>query len=164
MAYESYIKIKGEKQGQLKGSCPKANRTDFIDVISFRMGGMVPVDSNNWKPKGSRQHAPVIVTLEANAASPQLLQALWTSEVLKEVVIEHVNRTRDGAKEQVKERITLTDAVVVSIDRYSSAHAKEKLEHDVDNLEDISFRFRQILVEAPLASTSASDDWNTPGG
>ena len=102
--------------------------------------------------------------MEANAASPQLLQALWTSEVIKEVVIEHVNRTRDGAKEQVKERITLTDAVIVAIDRYSAAHAKEKLEHDVDNLEDISFRFRQILVEAPLASTSASDDWNTPGG
>ena len=58
MAYESYIKIKGEKQGQLKGSSPKANRTDFIDVISFRMGGSVPVDSNNWKPKGSRQHQP----------------------------------------------------------------------------------------------------------
>ena len=83
--------------------------------------------------------------------------------MLKEVVIEHVNRTRDGAKEQVKERITLADAVIVSIDRYSASHAKEKLEHDVDNLEDIEFRFRQITVENPLSSTSASDDWNTPG-
>jgi type VI secretion system secreted protein Hcp len=164
MAYESYIKIKGSKQGQLKGSSPKAKRADFLDVLSFKMGGDVPVDANNWKPKGSRQHRPLVVTVEACAASPQLLQALWTSEVLSEVVLEQVNRTSAGDKEQVKERITLTDAIIVSISRYSSAHAKEKLAHDVDHLEDIEFRFRQIMVENPLASTSATDDWNTPGG
>jgi len=164
MAYESYIKIKGSKQGQFKGSSPKAKRNDFLDVISFKMGAIVPVDANNWRPQGVRQHSPVIVTVEACAASPQLLQALWTSEVLSEVIIEHVNRKPDGSGEQVKERITLADAIIVSIDRYSSAHAKETSKHDVDNLEDIHFRFRQITVENPLSSTSATDDWNTPGG
>jgi type VI secretion system secreted protein Hcp len=163
MAYESYIKVKGSKQGQLKGSSPKAKRSDFIDVIAFKMGGDVPVDANNWQPKGSRQHRPVVVTVEACAASPQLLQAMWTSEVLSQVVLEIVNRKSDGSGEQVKERITLTDAVIVSISRYSSDHAKEAVKHDVDHLEDIEFRFRQIMVENPLASTSATDDWNAPG-
>ena len=67
---------------------------------------------------------------------------------------------KHGGKEQVKERITLKDAVIVNVSRYSSSHAKEKTEHDVDNLEDVSFRFREITVENPLSSTSVTDNWN----
>jgi type VI secretion system Hcp family effector len=163
--YESYLSIEGKKQGKFKGSSPKKARTDFIPIISFTMGGFVPVDANGWEAKGSRKHDPVSVTLEASAASPQLLQAMWTAEVMTKVVIEHVSRTADGVKEQVVERITLADAIVVKISRYTSSHAKDaSSDHDVMNLEDISFNFRQITVENPIASTSASDDWNTPGG
>jgi type VI secretion system secreted protein Hcp len=164
MSFQSYVSFKAKKQGQLKGSSPKTGRSDkWTEVISFEMGSSVPVDTNSGDVKGFRQHEPLRITMEHGAASPQILQAHWTNEVFDQVILEIVNRTATGAKEQVTERITLADAVIVAVRRYTNDHAKEKVENDVDQLEDISFRFRQITVEAPLASTSASDDWNTPG-
>jgi type VI secretion system secreted protein Hcp len=158
--YESYFSVEGEKQGKFKGSSPRKGRADWIDVIGFSMGATLPHDANNWKPKGVRNHDPVQVTIEACSASPQLLQALYTAEVLKKVIIEHVNRPKDGSKEQVTERITLVNAVCVNIKRYTSVNAKEKVEHDVDNLDDVSFAFQSITVENLLGSTSVTDDWN----
>lgn len=164
MAFQGYISFKGKKQGQLKAGSPKAGRNDkFTDVIAFDMGSSVPVDTNTGEVKGFRQHKPFVVTVERGPASPQLLQAHWTNEVFDEVVMEMVNRTATGAKEQVIERITLKDAVLVSVHRFTSGHTKEQTETDTDQLEELGFRFRQITVEAPLASTSASDDWNDPG-
>jgi type VI secretion system secreted protein Hcp len=127
------------------------------------MGSSVPVDANSGEPKGFRQHKPLVITKERGAASPQLLQAHWKNEILTEVVIEIVGRSDDGAKEIVQERITLTDAIIVSIDRYSHKSAKTVTESDTDYLEDIAFRYRQIMVENPAAGTSTSDDWNEPG-
>ncbi len=164
MAFQGYISFKGKKQGQLKAGSPKTGRSDkWSDVIAFEMGSSVPVDTNSGEVKGFRQHEPLKITMERGPASPQLLQAHWMNEVFDQVVLEMVNRTATGAKEQVTERILLTDAVIVNVRRYTNDHAKEKVENDVDQLEEISFRFRQITVEAPLASTSASDDWNAPG-
>ena len=63
----------------------------------------------------------------------------------------------------MQERITLKDAIIVSIDRYSHSSAKANVDSDVDYLEDVAFRYRQIMVENPAAGTSTSDDWNEPG-
>ena len=40
----------------------------------------------------------------------------------------------------------------------------EKFSVSSDNSHfDVSFRYRQIMVENPAAGTSTSDDWNEPG-
>jgi type VI secretion system Hcp family effector len=164
MSFQCYISIKGKQQGQFKSESKKTGRSDkFMEFISFEMGSLVPVDANSGAPKGFRQHKPLKVTKERGAASPQILQAHWRNELLPEVVLEIVGRSEDGAKEVVEERITLTDAVVVAVDRYSNADAKATVSSDVDYLETIAFRYRQIMVENPAAGTSTSDDWNEPG-
>ena len=163
MAYEAYISVEGTKSGKHKGTSTKKGRTDFHDVHSFQMSSSVPTDANNWKPKGMRQINPLRVTMEAGAASPLFLASHWTSEVLKKVVIEFVDRGTEGKAERVKERITLVDAVIVKVNRYSPSSAKEKVENDTDNLEDIHFRFRQITVENLIGSTSVTEDADNPG-
>ena len=164
MSFQCYIAIKGKQQGQFKPESKKSGRTDkFMEFIDFKMGSTVPVDANSGEPKGFRQHRPLTVTKERGAASPQILQAHWRNELLPEVVLEIVGRSEDGAKEVVQERITLKDAIVVSVDRFSHASAKATVESDVDYLEQVSFRYRHIMVENPAAGTSTSDDWNEPG-
>lgn len=164
MSYQSYISIKGKKQGQFKAETSKKGRSDkFMEFHSYKMGSAVPVDANSGEVRGFRQHKPLVVTKERGAASPQILQAHWTNEVLDEIVIEIVGRSPDGAKEIVVERIKLTDASIVSVDRYAHASAKAATESDVDYVEDIAFKFRMIEVENPAASTMASDDWHSPG-
>jgi type VI secretion system secreted protein Hcp len=156
--------MKGKQQGQFKAETKKTGRSDkFMEFSEFKMGSLVPVDQNSGAPKGFRQHKPLVISKERGAASPQILQAHWRNELLPEIVIEIVGRSEDGAKEIVQERITLQDAIIVSVDRYSHASAKSKSDSDVDYMEDIAFRYRTIMVENPAAGTSTSDDWNEPG-
>ena len=160
MSFQYYVSIKGKTQGQFKPESKKEGRKDkWVECVAFRMGSAVPVDANSGAVKGFRQHKPLVITKEWGAASPQLLQAHWNNETLDQIVLEIVGRDDGGKKEKVQERITLTDAVVVAVDRYSAQSAKDSSEHDVDHLEDISFRYRVILVENPDAGTSTSDDW-----
>jgi type VI secretion system secreted protein Hcp len=164
MSFQCYIAIKGTKQGQFKSETKKSGRSEkFMEFLAFKMGSTVPVDANSGETKGFRQHKPLVVTKERGASSPQILQAHWTNEVLPEVILEIVGRSADGAKEIVQERITLSDAVIVSVDRYSHLSAKAAVDADVDYLEDVAFRYRQIMVENPAAGTSTSDDWHQPG-
>jgi type VI secretion system Hcp family effector len=164
MSFTSYASIKGTKQGQLKAGSKKAGRSDkFTEVIAFEMESSVAVDAKSGDVTGHRTMSPLILTMESGPWSPQLLQAHYTNEVLKEVVLEMVARQADGKKEVVIERITLADAIISKIVRYSNAHGKDVLVHDVDHLEDVSFVFRQITVENPIASTSVTEDYNTPG-
>lgn len=164
MSFQCYVSMKGSKQGQFKAETKKSGRSDkFMEFSEFKMGSLVPVDQNSGAVKGFRQHKPLVISKERGAASPQILQAHWTNEILPEVVIEIVGRPDDGSKEIVMERITLQDATIVAVDRYSHSSAKSKSDSDVDYLEDVAFRFRSIMVENPAAGTSTSDDWNEPG-
>jgi type VI secretion system Hcp family effector len=164
MSFQYYVTVIGSTQKQFKAESTKEGRKDkWMECISFEMGSAVPYDANAWQTKGYRQHKPLKITKEWGATSAQFLQAHWTNETLPTVIIEVVGRTPDGTKEYVMERITLTDAVVVTVDRYSATHAKDQVETDVHHLEDIGFRFRQIMMENPGAGTSTTDSWDAPG-
>jgi type VI secretion system secreted protein Hcp len=113
MSFHYYASFKGTKQGQLKGETIKAVRSDkWVELSSFEMGSEVPVDPKSGKPTGSRTHAPVVITKEWGAASPQLLDAHWRAELFDEVVVEIVGRPDTGKGETVVERITLTNAII----------------------------------------------------
>jgi type VI secretion system Hcp family effector len=59
---------------------------------------------------------PIQISKQWGAASPQILQALATNEVLNPVIVEFTRTTPDG-KEQVYQRVTLTNALVVDVER-----------------------------------------------
>lgn len=164
MSFQSYIKIKGKKQGQFKGESKKKGREGtWMEFHSYKMGSSIPVDAASGLASGHRQHRPLVVTKERGASSPQCLQAHWNNEIIDEVVLEIVGRSPDGVKEIVVERITLTNANIVDINRYAAESSKASNTHDVDFVEDIQFRFQKIAVEDLLANTMAEDDWHTPG-
>jgi len=142
MAHQYYVTVTGTTQNTFKAESKKEGRKDkWMECIAFKMGSNVPYDANTGEAKGRRQHKPLTITKEWGAASPQFLQAHWTNEVLTEVIIEVIGRTADGKQERVLERITLSDAVVVSVDRYTGGeHAKEATEHTTDHLEDLGLR------------------------
>jgi type VI secretion system secreted protein Hcp len=161
MAFTCYVSFKGAKQGQLKPESKKSKRTDkWSEGLFFETSSEVPFDPKSGRPKGSRTHHPLTITKEIGASSPQLLSAHWSNELFPEVVIEIVGRPDTGAGEVVTERITLTDALIVKVRRYTPTITTEHTQHDTDQLEEISFTFRMIQVENLAASTSVSDDVN----
>jgi len=122
MAADTYISFKGTKQGQFKaektGKYGKETE-GWFGIQSFDLQGEVPVDATQpGKPTAQRQHKPLNIVREVDAASPLLRQALATNETLSEVVIEIVGRPATGQGEAVAERITLTNATISSYKTY----------------------------------------------
>jgi type VI secretion system Hcp family effector len=125
MSFHSYASFKGVRQGTFKGEATVAERRDkWTELVDFKMGSETPFDANTGRPKGARTHQPVIITKEKGVASPLLLNAHWTSEVLDEVVVEVVGRPSSGAGETVVQRITLTNATITNYRQYLVALGK----------------------------------------
>ncbi len=128
-AFHNYASFKGSKQGQLKGeSKGKGGREDkgWFELASFEMGSETPVDANKGGAKGARTHNPIVITKEADGASPQLLQAHYTNEVFDNIVIQ----TLDD-QNKVSKTITLTNAVISDLRKSGT-------------METISFTYEKI--------------------
>lgn len=164
MAFRTYVAIKGKDQKQFKPESKKTGRSDkWIEVVDHEWQSAVGVDSDSGAPKGHVKMQPLYIVKEKGAASPMIMQAHFRNEILDEVIIEEVGRTEDGKKEQVVERVTLTDAVVVHVHRYTQNPTNDVREHDLNHLEKVGFRARKVQIENLLASTSTTWDWNEPG-
>ena len=151
MAVQAFVKIKGAKQGQFKGEGvqkPGAGGGS-VPLVRFVSAGAAPRDAATGQASGKRQWQPVRITKEWGAASPQLVQAMTTNEILPSVVFEFFRPDKTG-KEQLHYRITLQNATVASI---SSTF------DPTGELEDVEFTFQSIKVEDIAGSTVASDNW-----
>src|ERR1700730_4756756 len=126
---KTYVSIKGSRQGVFKGQNSKGGRESegWFEIASFSMGVKTPVD-NKSSASGKRQHNPVVIRKQADAASPKLLESLNTRDTL-EVVIQTV-----GPDNKVVKNITLKNAVVTGIHK--------------DDWENVSFEYTDI-VEQP---------------
>jgi type VI protein secretion system component Hcp len=69
-----------------------------------------------------------------------------------------------GGGEVVVERITLTNAVISKVHRYTPHLGSEFNVHDTDEMEEIQFAFQKITFSNVAGSTSTSDDWTTNTG
>jgi len=166
MAFHGYVATTGAKQGKFKGESNKTARKEknFSDILSYAQGSSVNVDPKTGLPKGSRTHRPIVIIKERGASSAQFLQAHWTGETLTEVVIELAGRPASGQGEIVVERITLSNATISDMKRYTPTLSGEVSEHSSDLLDEISFVFTAIKIEDPVNSTGTSDDWRSNDG
>jgi type VI secretion system secreted protein Hcp len=165
MAFQAHIAVKGKKQGQFKGEGIQDKRKDkWMPVLSFSNGIVSPRDIATGQPSGKRQWAVVKITKEWGAASPQGLQACSTNEVLPEVDIEFT-KTNPNGEEYVYQTITLTDATLSQIRRFtgddnSESSSRHTSAEDTMEVEEWSFTFRKIEVADNDGKTSFMDDWS----
>lgn len=114
MAYQGYVSLTGTIQGKFKGGSP--HHHDGIEVLGFSFSVETPRDLNTGQASGKRQHNPIKIIKEIGAASPQILQACVTNEILQTVSFQFTEATGDG-KETVYPKIDLTNATIVSVTR-----------------------------------------------
>lgn len=128
-AFHTYASFKGKKQGQFKGESTKTGRAKdgWFELISFEMGSEVPVDSKTGKPKGARQHSPIVITKEVDEASPKLLNAHFANETFETVIIQTVDD-----QNKVSKTTTLKNALISEIKKNG-------------NRESISFSYEEIM-------------------
>jgi type VI secretion system secreted protein Hcp len=117
---------------------------------------------------GKRQHSPLVIIKQTDSASPLLLSAHWSQEVLQSVVINLVGRPTSGQGEKVYYTINLTNAQISKVSRYipppkPHGHAPSRISHNIYELEEVQLVFQKITYTNVAGSTTASDDWEANG-
>ena len=136
------VSVKAQQQGQIPGG---DGTKVMIDVTKFTEGVISPRDAASGLPTGKRQHKPLTITKEIDAASPRLYRACTTNENLPEVVLNLYAPGGNTPKTTVK----LTNASCAS------------LQHD-DQYETVSFTFQKITWTYIDGGITAEDDWEAP--
>jgi type VI secretion system secreted protein Hcp len=168
MAYEFYVTIEGTKQGAFKGESPREAHKEKIPGLAYRHEIKSPRDVATGQASGKRQHGPITISKEWGAASPQIMQALVTNEVMKSVLFEFIKTNPESTKEEVYFQIRLTNATISNVryttggggDGASAGSAKHLAAYDTMELEEVSFTYQAIDMEHCWQHTSASDDWH----
>jgi type VI secretion system secreted protein Hcp len=159
MAVQAYVKIKGTKQGQFKGEgVQKQASNGGIPVLRYTSAAAAPRDAATGQASGKRQWQPIRFTKEWGAASPQLVQAMTTNEVLPSVVFEFYRTDRAG-KTELHYRITLQNATVSSINSSLDliGPGTPNFGHE---LEEVEVAFQSIMIEDVADKTTATDNWH----
>ena len=158
MAIEAFVKIKGSKQGQFKGETTvKSAGAGAIPVLRFASNAQAPRDAATGQASGKRQWQPIRITKEWGAASPQLLTALATNEVLPTVAFEFW-RTDKSGKEELHYKITLQNATISTIGAFFDRTGPTGAPFGGHELEDVEFTFQSITVEDVAGKSTAGDN------
>jgi type VI secretion system secreted protein Hcp len=106
MAYVCYLILRGVKQGTIKGNDPKGGGKtgSKAGLVCHDWGYEVlsPRNDASGLPTGKRQHNPIVIHREIDSASPKLLQALATSEVFTEVLLDFERVAGKPSKQKIE--------------------------------------------------------------
>ncbi len=150
--------IRGVRQGQFKGQNTMRGQEKWIPCSQFLLSLTAPRDNATGQASGRRQYAPIVVTKEWGAASPQIMSAATSNEVLQQVEFEFV-RTNAQGMEYVFQTVTLTNATISAFKEYIGfPDAGEP--PNPHPLEDVSFTFQKIEITNNDGKTTAVDDWS----
>ena len=134
------VTIEATKQGKLKSD----DKSGKIAVTAFSRETKSPRDAATGQASGRVQNLPVTITKAIDAASPQLLQAMATNEVLKTVTIEFYAPTPDGVQ-ALTQTIKLTNAGVAGLRQYIDAgDDANTAAPGIDVREDVSLSYQTL--------------------
>jgi len=162
MALMAYMHVKGQKQGDIKGSVTQKGREGSIAVIAYHHSVVSPRDPQSGLPTGQRMHKPFTVVKTTDKATPQLYNALCTNENLPEVTIDfwkpQVKASAGVGAEVQFYTVTLTNAGIASITSMMP-NAEDPEQQKFDMQEEIAFTYQKIEWIWKDGNVTAMDDW-----
>jgi len=160
MALNAYLKLKGQKQGDIKGSVTQKGRQDKIMVIAVQHEVTSPRDAASGLPTGKRQHHPLVITKEVDKSSPLLYNALVNNENITQFKLEFWQPSAAGQEKQYY-TIDLTNATVAYI-RFIMPNNKHPELMKFAEYEEIAFCYQKITWTYMDGGITAEDDWEAP--
>ena len=151
MAALAYLTVHGQKQGDIKGGATEKGREGSIPLISVAYEVDAPFDSATGQASGKRVHKPITIVKVIDQASPRLLQALVTNEVLTSVKIEFWRPVPEAAAPYFI--IMLTNAALAGI---ALAPSSEDASNEYERVE---FTYQKITWTYLETGESAEDSW-----
>jgi type VI secretion system secreted protein Hcp len=165
MALNAYLKLKGQKQGDIKSGVKLKGREGQIVVIAVSHEIVSPRDAASGQATGKRMHKPLVITKEIDRSSPLLINALVNNENLTTFSLEFYQPgTAAGAGaglEKVFYRIELTNARIVDIQTIMENNTHPDLVK-YQPYETVAFVYQKITWTYVDGGITATDDWMSP--
>ena len=165
MALNAYLKLKGQKQGEIKGSVTQKGREGKIMVVAMKHDIVSPRDAASGLPSGKRMHKPLVVTCELDKSTPLLYNALVTNENLSEWELQfwtpQLRATAGTGAEVQHYLIKLTNANISEINFNMQNNKNPELMRYAETL-DYHFTYQAIEWTWNDGGITASDDWESP--
>jgi type VI secretion system secreted protein Hcp len=165
MALNAYLKLKGQKSGEIKGSVTQKGRENKILVIAVSHEIVSPRDAASGLPTGKRMHKPFVITKELDKSSPILYQVLCTNENVSEWELEFWTpqiKAGTGVGSEVQHySVKLTNANIASI-AFRMANNKHPDLMKFAEYEEIAFTYQKIEWTWKDGGITAGDDWEAP--
>ena len=167
MALNAYLKLKGQIQGDIKGSVRQKGREGKILVIAAEHQIVSPRDPASGLATGRRQHMPFMVTKEIDASSPLLYSMLVKNENITEFELQcWAPQTKAGAgtgAEVQHYTVKLSNAALCEI-RFEMPNNRDPALVKLAGFEVLSFTYGKIQWLWTAGGITAEDDWDTRPG
>jgi type VI secretion system secreted protein Hcp len=157
-APSAYLKIKAQKQGDIKGGVTQKGREGSIEVDSTSHDIVSPRDAATGAATGKRQHKPLVVTIELDRALPQLYSALVNNEVLTTVELKFYRTGAAGTELQFY-TVKLSNASIASI-HFVQPNSKLPEQTRIAETAEVSFTYQKIEWTWTDGGVKAQDDWS----
>jgi len=160
MALNAYLKLKANKQGEVKGSVTQKGREGKIMVIAVSHEIVSPRDHASGLPTGKRMHKPLVITKELDKATPLLYNVLVHNENVTEWELQFWQPSSTGAEKQ-HYTVKLVNANIASI-AFRMANNKHPDLMKFTEYEEIAFTYQKIIWTWNDGGVTAEDDWESP--
>lgn len=157
MALIAYLRLKGQKSGDIKGSVVQKGREGRIAVIACSHSIVSPRDPASGLPTGKRQHEPLVITKEIDQASPILHQVQGSNETITEFALDFYSVNRTGIETNTYS-IALVNAGIAGF-RTVMPNVRDPALMKLETYEEIGFTYQKITWTWNDPGVSAQDDW-----
>jgi type VI secretion system secreted protein Hcp len=165
MALNAYLKLKGQKTGEIKGSVTQKGREGKIAVIAVSHEIISPRDSASGLPTGKRMHKPFVITKELDKSTPLLFNLLVHNENVSEWELQfwapQIKATAGTGVEVQHYTVKLTNANIASI-AFRMANNKHPDLMKFAEYEEVAFTYQKIEWTWNDGGITAMDDWEAP--
>ena len=165
MALQAYLNLKGQKQGEIKGSVTQKGREGKIAIIAVSHEIVSPRDPASGLPTGKRMHKPFVITKELDKSSPLLYNALVNNENIPDWQLQfwtpQIKATTGSGNEVQHYTVKLTNANVASI-AFRMANNKHPDLMKFAEYEEVAFTYQKIEWTWNDGGITAGDDWEAP--
>lgn len=157
MALSAYLRLKGDKQGEIQGSVTQKGREGRIMIIAASHNIISPRDPASGLSTGRRQHKPFVITKEVDKSTPLLYTMLANNENISEWELQFWQPSPTGT-EVNHYTVTLTNANIASIDFRMPDNKDPNLMKRAE-YEEITFTYQRIQWIWNDGGITAFDDW-----
>ncbi len=161
MALNAYLRLVGQKSGEIRGSVTQKGREGKIMVIAMSHDIASPRDAASGQASGRRQHQPLVITKQLDKSSAPLHRVQTDNEGFREWELQFWTPQLSGAAGAGTEvqhfTIKLTNASIASI-HMQMANNKDPELMKLETFEEVAFVYQKIEWTWTDGGITAVDD------